>query len=47
LFNLEKGWLIGKTILSNNDLSSLNHIFELKENKDDDDTVCDLFFCIN
>ncbi|CAF5181772.1 unnamed protein product, partial [Rotaria magnacalcarata] len=38
LFDFEKDWLVGRTILSNNNFSSLNHIFDLNENltKDDD-----------
>ncbi|CAF4706716.1 unnamed protein product, partial [Rotaria sp. Silwood1] len=32
LFNFEKDWLIGRTILSNDNFNSLNNIFDLNEN---------------
>ncbi|CAF3713044.1 unnamed protein product [Rotaria socialis] len=45
LFDFEKDWLVGRTILSNNNFSSLNHIFDLNENltKDDDKEIEDPF----
>ncbi|CAF1290773.1 unnamed protein product [Adineta steineri] len=38
LFNLEKNWLIGKTILINNNFNSLNQIFNLNENSTNENT---------
>ncbi|CAF5122207.1 unnamed protein product [Rotaria sp. Silwood1] len=48
LFNFEKDWLIGRTILSNDNFNSLNNIFDLNENittENSKNNVCNFFWC--